>query len=438
VEKAEYDLIVIGGGPAGCACAIASARAGANVLLLEKDRFPRHKVCGEFVSPESLQLLHWLLGQDLFASNPAIRSARVFSGKKIASLPIRPAARSIARYDLDASLLQSARSCGVRAEEEVTVKTVERNGIFLVNTREVKSREAESGERSFTSRAVVNATGRWSHLNHIVPNRRPSGNAAEMPSARLHTQDSPSAMASPKVQDSLAQEFRQDSTQSASQDLSKDGGSPKWIGLKAHFAEEQPNPSVDLYFFDQGYCGVQPVSENAVNVCVMVRADAARSLDQAFSLHTALHERSRRWQPLFSAVATSGLYFRKPRTYQDGMLLAGDVAAFIDPFAGDGISLALHSGVLASQALTPFLEGTIGLEQALKIYEKNYQHRLAPALRNAALVRRVLAAPRFVRSLIMNLIGMRMFADSLVRGTRIGALGSGHTVGWGDGQWASE
>src|SRR5579871_3105794 len=92
-------------------------------------------------------------------SSPEKRSRRCRFGPLREALP----------YDLDASLLQSARSCGVRAEEEVTVKTVERNGIFLVNTREVKSREAESGERSFTSRAVVNAAGRWSHLNHIVP-----------------------------------------------------------------------------------------------------------------------------------------------------------------------------------------------------------------------------------------------------------------------------
>jgi flavin-dependent dehydrogenase len=61
LEAAQYDLIVAGGGPAGSACAITAARLGAKVLLLEKDRFPRQKVCGEFVSPESLGLLHGLL-----------------------------------------------------------------------------------------------------------------------------------------------------------------------------------------------------------------------------------------------------------------------------------------------------------------------------------------------------------------------------------------
>ena len=71
METAQYDLIVVGAGPAGSACAITAARAGAKVLLLEKDRFPRQKVCGEFVSPESLGLLHGFLDDGGFELAPA-------------------------------------------------------------------------------------------------------------------------------------------------------------------------------------------------------------------------------------------------------------------------------------------------------------------------------------------------------------------------------
>ena len=81
MEAAEYDLIIVGAGPAGSACAITAARSGAKVLLLEKDRFPRHKVCGEFVSPESLRLLEWLLDARRFESKPQINSVRVFFGR---------------------------------------------------------------------------------------------------------------------------------------------------------------------------------------------------------------------------------------------------------------------------------------------------------------------------------------------------------------------
>src|SRR5207247_10304091 len=72
-----FELIVIGGGPAGSAAAITAARGGARVLLLERGRLPRHKVCGEFVSAESLELLGSLLhGQHLSVLNDAVRSSR--------------------------------------------------------------------------------------------------------------------------------------------------------------------------------------------------------------------------------------------------------------------------------------------------------------------------------------------------------------------------
>ena len=74
-----YDLIIIGGGPAGTSAAIFAARLGASVLLLERGRFPRHKVCGEFVSAESLSLLRDLLDHQYVA---LIRDA--------VRIPIRP------------------------------------------------------------------------------------------------------------------------------------------------------------------------------------------------------------------------------------------------------------------------------------------------------------------------------------------------------------
>ena len=357
METAEYDLIIAGAGPAGSACAIAAARAGARVLLLEKDRFPRHKVCGEFVSPESLQLLEWLLGGGRFQDKPEIGRARIFSGRTRVSLRVSPAARSIPRFDLDAALLEAARRSGVQAEEGTSIQEVEQGANFKV----------KSAEKTFTARAVVNASGRWSQLT-----RHAAGKNTD-----------------------------------------------KWIGLKGHFRETNPELSVDLYFFEGGYCGVQPVSENTVNACAMVRADTARSLEEVFSRQQALYQRSRRWQPVFPAIAISPLYFRPPQTESNGMLLAGDAAAFIDPFAGDGISLALHSGTLAADSLTPFFQGKCSLEKARQQYHAAYLKQFAPAFRNAARVRRMLSAPSPVRSVLVRLATLGPFARRLVSSTRV-------------------
>lgn len=356
METNEFDLIIGGAGPAGSACAIATARAGARVLLLEKDRFPRHKVCGEFVSGEALQLLEWLLGEKAFRDRPEIGQARIFSGRRPVSFPLDPPARSIPRFDLDAALLDAARQAGVQVQEEASVREVVETAGFKVKTKNA----------TFAGRAVVNASGRWSQLTQHMPGKNES----------------------------------------------------KWIGIKAHFHEADPPPSVDLYFFEGGYCGLQPVSDNTVNVCAMVEAGVARSLEDVFCTQEQLRKRSRRWKPLFSAITTSALYFRRPQTDSNGMLLAGDAAAFIDPFAGDGISLALHSGALAAESLVPFFRGQMTLEQAKQNYHAAYVDRFAPAFRNAARVRRMLSAPLPIRSVLIRAAGLGPFARVLVSGTR--------------------
>jgi len=355
LETTQYDLIVVGAGPAGSACAITAARAGAKVLLLEKDRFPRQKVCGEFVSPESLGLLHGFLEDGRFRSCPQVVSSRIFLDNKTLVLPVSPAAQSIPRFDLDAALFDAARNAGVTAREGVAVVEVKQDTIFHVRT----------SESAYSASAVVNATGRWSKLTQF--------DAA---------------------------------------------GKDKWIGLKAHFTEPSPPQSVDLYFFPGGYCGVTPIGPNSINACAMVRADAAHTLEDVFTKEPRLCERSRAWQPLFSTVTTSPLYFREPETESDGIFLAGDAAGFIDPFAGDGISLALQSGTLAAQRIVPFLCGSSSLEQTRQQYQAAYRKRFAPAFRNAARLRSALGAPKWVRNAALTFAAVPGVGKMLVRGTR--------------------
>ena len=198
-----YDLAIIGGGPAGASAAISATRQGARVLLLERGRFPRHKVCGEFVSAESLSLLKDLLDPQhaaLIEDAVRIPRARIFLDGRILQAAVDPPAASIARFDLDAALWHSAVSAGVDARQQVTVQSIAGTGPFRIAT---------AGEE-FRARALVNASGRWSNLNLVPPEN-----------GRRHQ---------------------------------------KWMGLKAHFSEPVSQPSVDLYFFEGGYCGVQPVA----------------------------------------------------------------------------------------------------------------------------------------------------------------------------------
>jgi menaquinone-9 beta-reductase len=330
-------------------------------LLLEKDRLPRHKVCGEFVSHESLLLLQSLLSGDPFAGYPQITSARVFLDGKSVSLPLAHPARSIPRYELDAALLESARRTGVRCEEGAIIREVDQDRVSSKGTFAV-----ETAGAAYSARAVVNATGRWSQLTR---------HAAA-------------------------------------------AGDSKWIGMKAHFQEAGPPDSVDLYFFPGGYCGVQRVGKDAVNAAAMVQTAVARSFEEVFAAQPELRQRSRDWTPLFPAITTSPLYFRPPETADGQMLRAGDAAGFIDPFAGDGISLALHGGALAAETLTGFCHGRLSLSQALIDYGAAYRKRFAPAFRNAARLRMLLRTPAWMRSSLLGLIQARPIAAMIVRGTR--------------------
>jgi flavin-dependent dehydrogenase len=351
VEKATYDLIIAGGGPAGSSAAITAARSGARVLLLERGHFPRHKVCGEFVSPESLDLLAGLLGpgpSKLLRGAVAIRRARLFLDGRELETTIEPPAASIARFDLDAALWDSAVSAGVDARQRTTVQGIADASLFRVTT--------SSGE--FEARAVLNASGRWSNLS-------PAGNGRQR---------------------------------------------ERWVGLKAHFSRDFHGPSVDLYFFDGGYCGVQPVEMGTahfpgqVNVCAMVRAEVGSTLPEVFARHCELWKRSRCWQPLSKPVSTSPLIFCEPQAERDRILQAGDASGFVDPFVGDGISLALRSGTLAGHSLTPFFQGEISLDQAVESYRWNYAQRLAPVFRASSKIRRMLILPRALRSPLLFLL----------------------------------
>lgn len=199
----------------------------------------------------------------------------------------------------------------------------------------------------------------------------------------------------------------------------------KWIGVKAHFSELASSNSVDLYFFDGGYCGVQPVklagqaASSRVNASAMVKSGVASTLAEVFQLHPALRERSRDWQPLSDAVSTSPLFFRAPVPTREGILFAGDAAAFVDPFVGDGISLALRSGALAAECLGSFLHGKITLEAAADRYADAYEKRFASIFNNSARLRRMLLFPRPIRKAALMVLqrtpGLTKF---LVRKTR--------------------
>jgi geranylgeranyl reductase family protein len=361
----KYDIIVVGGGPAGTAAAITAARAGQHVLLLERGRLPRQKVCGEFVSAEGVETLRELdpeTAERLLDGAPRIRLARLFVDTQTVAVPVEPEAASITRYALDHALWSAAEAAGAECRQEIEAQAVEGEGPYRVT---VVTAEGGCPPQELEATALIDASGRWSRL------RRGSGT------------------------------------------LPQPTGRRRCIGLKAHFATGElavtTQASVDLYFFEGGYCGVQPISEGRTNACAMVRADRASSLAEVFALHPALAERSRGWRAVGEAVATSPLVFERPRPVRDQVLCAGDAAGFVDPFIGDGITLALRSGRLAAEA---------AMRGDVEWYAREYRARLQPVFGNASWLRWVMDLPRLLRKPIVAAMRSPGVGRALVRSTR--------------------
>jgi flavin-dependent dehydrogenase len=134
--------------------------------------------------------------------------------------------------------------------------------------------------------------------------------------------------------------------------------------------------------------------------------------------HPALARRSRRWRQQIETVSTSPLVFRPAWTARGQMLLAGDAAAFIDPFVGDGISIALRSGTLAGATAARIAAGELSLAQGLAEYDHEYRAAFSSAFRNASCLRRILEAPSFLRAPAVAMLQLFGATEFLIRRTR--------------------
>jgi len=354
----RFDVVVVGAGPAGCAAAVAARKHHRKVLLLERGSYPRMKVCGEFVSAESVGRLRQLLrasGEETLVELAAtVDKTRIFLENDVITARVDPPAHSIPRMEMDAALWRAALHSGAECRDHCEAINLEGEGSFRLET------SAGQVEAEF----VIDTSGRWSRVR----------------SAELST-----------------------------------GESAKWIGVKQHFCQSEPADSVDLYFFNGGYCGVQPVDNaGTVNACAMVRADVATQLEKVFEQQERLLQRSKTWRPVGERVFTSPLVFREPSPLAGNVLRAGDAAGFIDPFAGDGIAIALESGFAAGE-----IAGASQISsQAAKAYEAVYKKRFMPAFRAAARLRQMLELPKAVRWAALKLMKLPGVSERAIRATR--------------------
>jgi flavin-dependent dehydrogenase len=372
------DLAIVGGGPAGTAAALEARRQGLRVGIWERDHFPRDKVCGEFISSEAHPIL-----QDAIPGTAArgteIRSAQfVTDHASSRTFHLPHPALGLSRHVLDAALWKAVEATGVEAQEGARVSSVRKLGSGR-GQNEIWEIESDYGVQR--AKELIVACGRWWAIEGL--------------SSPVGSRDS----------------------------LTKGD----WIGAKAHFAGIRSQDKVEMYFFRGGYCGLAPVEDGAFNACCLVHReqlqgsgpnlleDFAPWLAQVSHL-PALEKRFRGALQISPVVTTAPVHLVRRRAVQGGALLVGDASGFIDPFTGEGISMALHSGRLAAQAVARMLLEGFDVQSAAEFYEESLAQAVGRSYRIAAMARGLMQGPGWLRDLATG--SLPWVGKYLVRETR--------------------
>jgi len=362
-----YDSIIIGAGPAGSSAAALLAESGHRVLLVEKSRFPREKLCGEFITPECLNLFDRLgVSARMFdAGAKIIKRCKLFApdGRSV-NVPMEwiadghPHAISLTRARMDQLLLERAREAGVEIREgfHVSPRIFTENGLTFIEGKA----DGETVER-FAGRLVVDASGR----NGVFSNQ-------------------------------------------IRQTVSRFAGS-RVFGCKIHLrGVEGLHDLAELFFFRDGYGGLSEVEGDRVNLCFLTteatlreaKGDRERLLDLTLRSNPIARERLQHAIADGEWLGTGPVIYGRKQTHPE-VLTIGDAAAFIDPFTGSGILLALTSGEMAAKVISrAFADGVRDVKETTRRYERIHRARFSWRLRASAVLRMIVFNPAARNTLV--------------------------------------
>lgn len=385
----HYDVVIAGAGPAGTSAAIHLAQRGARVLLVEQKKFPREKLCGEFISPECLAHFERLgVAEKMSTAGGACLTQTVFYSRNGRSVSVpsewfgnQQAALGLSRAEMDYRLLVRARAAGVEVREETLAAGLVSDSEQVVGVR-LKSGNVTS---EVTAPLLIDATGRTRALARRLADQKSK-------SERQH---------------------------------------PSLVAFKAHLEDaEVAAGTCEIYFYPGGYGGLSSVENGLSNLCFIASAadvracqsDAETVMKQIVTRNTRAartlaHSRTRgEW-----LAVTLDSFGRREPVPAPGLLMIGDAAAFIDPFTGSGMLMALEGGELAASVIMrhlPRLRQGEAFTELAQDYRSSYNQLFAARLRICAMLRRAAFVPRLASAAI-RLFGASVYARrALAQATR--------------------
>jgi hypothetical protein len=362
-------VIIVGGGLAGLTSAIHLSKIGVSVILIEKNEFPKHKVCGEYISNEVLPYLNWL---DLSISelSPTDISQLQFStanGKTIdIKLPL--GGFGISRYALDQYLYTKALENGCKIIQDTVDDIVFNENEFTVKTSDNTILKAE---------LVIGAFGKRSNMDQ-----------------------------------QLNRNFIQQKS--------------SWLAVKAHYSGNFPNDLVGLHNFVGGYCGVSKVENDAINVCYLADYTTFKKHKNIQEYQKDVLSKNPHLKLIFDSstmifdkpLTISQISFEKKRAVENGILMIGDTAGLIHPLCGNGMAMAIHSAKIVSNLIGAYAKGEIKNRGELeRKYLEQWNYNFSKRLKMGRLLSKVLQKQKLSESFMRIVVRFPFILRTIIRKT---------------------
>ncbi|WP_339610619.1 NAD(P)/FAD-dependent oxidoreductase [uncultured Planktosalinus sp.] len=332
------DIAIIGGGLAGLTAALHLSNSNFNVLVFEKNPYPRHKVCGEYVSNEVLPYLNSLGIHPFQLGAKSISLLQVSNRNGLESKSqLQLGGFGISRYTLDHHLYTKVKERVPVLQETVTEVKFQSNQSTI---------ETLSGN-TVQARFVIGAFGKRSNLDK-----------------------------------SLLRPFIQKKTQ--------------WMAVKSHYTGDFPEHMVSLHHFKGGYCGLSKIENNNVNLCYLTTIDAFKRYkvindfeENALSENPFLKNFLKQATPVFDTPLTiSQISFERKKAVDNHVFMIGDSASLIHPLCGNGMAMAITAAKLVADT---FLQNKNSKRNELeKIYMQKWNSTFSKRLSYGRLLQAVM------------------------------------------------
>jgi flavin-dependent dehydrogenase len=341
-----FDVIIVGGGLAGLSSAIHLSKHNLSVLIIEKNSFPKHKVCGEYVSNEVLPYLEFL---DLDVFKLGAKKIDKFqlstTKNKLISTTLPLGGFGISRFCLDEALAKKAIENKVKILQDSVEDIQFINDEFSVETKDKKV---------FKARIVIGAYGKRSNLD-VKLNRQFIKNKSP------------------------------------------------YLAIKTHVKGNFPDDLVALHNFEGGYCGVSKVENGDINLCYITNFKTFKTYKDIDEFQEKVLFKNEYLKTIFSTttpvfdqpLTISQISFDHKKPVENHIIMCGDTAALIHPLCGNGMSMAIRSAQTASILIIKFFNAEIPNREALeKEYLREWNKAFKSRLKTGHIVAKAFNQPK--------------------------------------------